>query len=74
MSVEFLLVSYSKDGSKEDRTVLADGNSVGVTNHILMLPAGAYEISLEGDGYVPKTQNVTLNGTSLMRPKVLTFT
>lgn len=70
MSVEFLLVSYSKG----DRTVLADGNSVGVTNHVLMLPADAYEISMEGSGYAPKSQNVVLTGTSIMRPKVITFT
>lgn len=74
MSVEFLLVSYSKNDKPEDRTVLADGNSVGVTNHILMLPADEYEISLEGSGYAPKSQNVTLAGTSIMRPKVITFT
>ena len=74
MSVEYLLVSYSKDGSPEDRTVLADGDSVGVTNHILMLPANDYDISMEGSGYAPKMQSITLAGTSLMRPMVITFT
>ena len=69
MSVEYLLVVF-----KEDRTVLADGDSVGVTNHVLMLPANEYDISLEGDGYAPKSQDVILAGTSIMRPRVVSFT
>lgn len=69
MSVEFLLVVF-----KEDRGVLADDQKVGVTNHTLMLPANEYEITLEGDGYAPPSQDVVLAGTSIMRPKVITFT
>jgi hypothetical protein len=69
MSVEYLLVSY-----KEDRDVLADGDRVGVTNHTIMLPANQYIITLSGDGYAPPDQTVVLSGTSIVRPKVITFT
>ena len=69
MTVEYLLVVY-----KEDRDVLADDNRVGVTNHTLMLPADEYIITLSGDGYAPPSQDVVLAGTSIMRPKVVTFT
>jgi PEGA domain-containing protein len=69
MSVQYLLVVY-----KGDRTVLADGDSVGVTNHTLMLPANEYVITLQGGGYAPKSQDVVLSGTSLPCPKVVVFT
>jgi hypothetical protein len=68
MSVEYLLVVF-----KDDCGVLADGQKVGVTNHTLMLPANEYEIALEGGGDVPPSQDVVLAGTSIMRPKVITF-
>ena len=69
MSIEFMLVTY-----KEKRTVLADGDPVGVTNHTLMLPANEYTIKLDGDGYAPPEQDVVLAGTSVVQPKVVTFT
>jgi hypothetical protein len=69
MSVQFLLVAFA-----EDRAVLANGDRVGIANHVLMLPANEYEISLEGDGYEPKSQSVILSGTSIVRPKLVTFT
>jgi hypothetical protein len=69
VSVEYLLVSY-----KEDRDVLADGDRVGVTNHTILLPANEYVITLSGDGYEPPSQDVVLAGTSIMRPKVISFT
>lgn len=69
MSVEYLLVVFS-----EKRTVLADGEPVGVTNHVLLMPANEYVITLEGEGYAPASQDVVVAGTSIMRPKVVTFT
>jgi hypothetical protein len=69
MSVEYLLVSYT-----DDRDVLADGDRVGVTNHTILLPADEYIITLSGDGYAPPNQTVVVAGTSIMRPKVITFT
>ena len=69
MSIEYLLVSF-----REGRGVLADGDPVGVTNHILMLPADEYEITLSGDGYQPASQTVLLAGTSIVRPKLVAFT
>ena len=68
MNIEFLLVTFS-----EDRTVLADGDRVGVTNHILMLPANEYTISIEGGGTDPASQDVILAGTSAVRPRVVHF-
>jgi hypothetical protein len=68
MSIEYLLVAFP-----QDRAVLADGDKVGVTNHILMLPANEYEITLDGGGCMPLSQDVTLTGTSVVRPKVINF-
>jgi len=68
MSIEFLLVTFS-----EKRVVRADGDPVGITNHILMMPADEYEITLEGEGYAPPSRDVVLAGTSIMRPKVIAF-
>ncbi len=69
MSIQFLLVNYS-----EDRTVLADGQSVGVTNHTIMLPSDEYTISLAGaKDYSPDSQDVALTGTSVMKPRVVLF-
>lgn len=70
MSVEYLHVVYKK-GSL---TVLADGDPVGVTNHTLMLPAGEYDVTLDGTGYAPTDQSVTLTDTSIMSPEIITFT
>lgn len=68
MAIQFLLVNFA-----ESRTVLADGSAVGVTNHILMLPADEYEISLDGGGYTPASQTIALDGTSMVRPLVIAF-
>lgn len=69
MSIQYLLVTFS-----EQRGVLADGAMVGVTNHILMLPANEYQISLDGAGYSPASQDVPLDGTSVVKPLVVAFT
>jgi len=68
MSVEFLLVVFP-----EERAVLADGDKVGFTNHILMLPTNEYDITLDGTGYTPTTQDVNLAGTTVVRPMVVSF-
>lgn len=68
MSLEFMLVTFP-----EDRTVQANGNSVGVTNHTLMLPADEYIVTLSGGGYAPASQDVALVGTSVMKPRVVVF-
>lgn len=68
MAIQFLLVTFP-----EARAVLADGNGVGFTNHILMLPGDEYEISLEGGGCDPATQMIALGGTSLIKPMVIAF-
>jgi hypothetical protein len=68
VSIEYLLVKAA-----DQRSVLADGEKVGVTNHIMMLPADEYTITLEGSGYTPAQQDVVLAGTSVIRPAVLVF-
>jgi len=68
MSLEYLLVVFP-----EERAVLADGDRVGFTNHILMLPANEYDITLDGGGYKPKSKPITLAGTSVVRPMVVSF-
>ena len=68
MSIQYLLVTFA-----EDRTVLADGLSVGVTNHTIMLPANEYTISLSGSGFKPASQEAVLNRTSVMKPLVISF-
>ncbi len=70
MSIEFLLVTYPADGIN----VLADGDIVGVTNHMLMLPSDSYAISLSDAAAKPSSQQVVLAGTSAVRPQVLAFT
>ncbi len=69
MSLEYLLVSFS-----ETRNVLADGVPVGITNRIILIAAGVYAITLDGNPTAPPSQNVTLNGTSVATPCVLHFT
>ena len=69
MAIQYLLVTFG-----EQRSVLADGAAVGVTNHILLLPADEYQISLDGTGYLPASQDVALDGTSMVRPLVVAFT
>jgi len=68
MSLEFLLVVFPGT-----RSVLADGDPVGVTNHTLMLPANEYAITLDGAATTPTSHDVVLAGTSVMRPKVVSF-
>ncbi len=68
MSLEYLLVVFP-----EQRAVLADDDAVGVTNHTLMLPANEYTIKLDGAPTQPESQDVILAGTSVVRPKVVTF-
>ena len=69
MAIEYLLVTYP-----DQRSVLADGSPVGVTNHTLMLPSGEYIITLDGSGYKPASQDIVLSGTSIVKPMVIAFT
>ena len=69
MSIQYLLVNFTGD-----RTVLANGLSVGVTNHTLMLPSDEYTITLSGSGYSPASQDAVLTGTSIIKPLILSFT
>jgi hypothetical protein len=55
------------------RDVLTDGNVVGKTNRVLLLPADEYMVSLSGTGYSPAEQDVVLAGTSAQNPKTVAF-
>jgi hypothetical protein len=67
MSIEYLLVSCPTDCA-----VFADGNGVGFTNHVLMLPADEYMITIDKTP-APPGQDVVLAATSIVRPKVISF-
>ena len=69
MSIQYLLVSFP-----DQCNVLADGSAVGVTNHVLMLPADEYQITLSSSSYFPSSQDIALVGTSLVKPLVVAFT
>ena len=68
MAIQYLLVTFH-----EQRSVLADGVAVGFTNHTLLLPGDEYQISLDGSGYSPASQDVVLGGTSIVQPMVVAF-
>jgi len=68
VGVEYLLVVFP-----EKRAVLADDDEVGFTNHTLMLPANEYTITLTGGGSKPASIDVVLNGTSVVKPRVISF-
>ena len=69
MSLEYLLVVFPD----QTRAVLADGDPVGVTNHTLILPANEYTITVDGAATQPPSHDVLLAGTSVVRPKVVSF-
>ena len=69
MAIEFLLVHFP-----QQRTVLADDDAVGFTNHLMLLPPDAYRIALDGEGYEPAFRDVQLSGTSAVRPLIIVFT
>lgn len=68
MATQYLLVRFP-----EDRDVLADGISVGIANHTLMLPGDEYEITIDGNACAPASQVIALAGTSNSKPMVITF-
>lgn len=68
MSIEYLLVVCPTECA-----VMADGNGVGFTNHVLMLPADEYTITVDAPGTLPASLDVVLSGTSIVRPKVVSF-
>jgi hypothetical protein len=69
VSIEFLLVTYPADVA-----VRADGNGVGFTNHVLMLPSDEYVVTVDDPAAKPPNQDVVLSGTSLVKPMVVAFT
>lgn len=69
MAMQYLLVTFP-----EQRVVLADGTGVGLTNHTMLLPGDEYEITLEGAGCEPASQQIALAGTSIVKPLVIAFT
>lgn len=68
---QFLIAKFDQT---PDRTVLANGHPIGVTNHMLLLSAGVYDISLSGSDYTPAKQTITLANTTAHRPAIVVFT
>ena len=68
---QFLIVKFDQT---PERTVLANGHPVGVTNHMMLLSSGIYDITLSGTGYTPTHQKITLTNTTAHRPKIVIFT
>lgn len=68
MAMQYLLVTFPQECA-----VYADGCGVGTTNRVLMLPAGEYEITLDGGACTPFSQDTVLNGTSLANPLEIKF-
>ena len=68
MAIQFLKVDFP-----EERAVLANGNTVGLTGATLMLPPDEYQITLQGGGCEPASQTIVLNGTRIDSPMVITF-
>jgi hypothetical protein len=68
MNLEYLLVMFNGH-----RTVMADGTPIGVTNHVLMLPPGGYDITLDGAATTPADKQIDLLGTSIVRPMTVVF-
>jgi hypothetical protein len=67
---QFLIAKFDQT---PDRTVLANGHAVGITNHMLLLSPGVYEITLSGTGYTPTAQTITLANTTAHRPMIVVF-
>jgi hypothetical protein len=68
--MEWLKVTFDP---KDIRRVLADGDDIGPTEAVLMLPAGDYEITLSGHGYTPPQWSGPINGTTAENPQVIVF-
>ena len=69
MSIEYLLVVHP-----DECPVRADGAGVGFTNHVLLLPADEYTITVDAAApTVPTSRDIVLSGTSLVRPMVVSF-
>jgi hypothetical protein len=68
---QFLIAKFDQT---PDRTVFANGTPVGVTNHMMLLSAGVFDITLDGSGYTPTTQSITLANTTAHRPAIVVFT
>lgn len=65
--MEYLLVKF-----REKRDVFIDGNKRGSTNEVIELEAGTYTITLS-PGYTPDKQDVSLQKTAELAPKVVQF-
>jgi len=66
---EFLKVSFP-----EPRDVLINGEINGITNKVLELDRGGYEVSLAPPpDFTPEQQSVDLHDTSILTPKEIEF-
>ena len=69
MATEYLVVRFSKK-----RSVLVNGEMMGMTNTKLELEGGAYEITLgPPQDFQPALKSIDLTGTSSLDPMTVTF-
>jgi hypothetical protein len=68
MALEYLLVTFP-----DKKSVQADDNDVGFTNHTILLPADTYTITVDNGKCVPGNREITLIGTSSAKPMEIAF-
>lgn len=69
--MEYLRVTFDPT---DIRDVIANGNIIGKTEDLLMLPTNFYHLRLSGVGYKPPEQKANVNGTTPEHPIVIVFT
>ena len=68
--MEYIRVTFNP---YDIRQVIANGNPIGQTETVLMLPTNFYHIRLSGACYKPTEQQVNVNGTLPNTPLVIAF-
>jgi hypothetical protein len=68
--MEFIQVKFDPS---DIRDVVANGNVIGKTEAVLMLPTDFYEITLSGSGYAPPEWKGLISGTLATQPMNIRF-
>jgi hypothetical protein len=68
--MEYIKVTFDP---RDIRDVLANGNRVGATEKVLMVPTNFYTITLSGAGYAPPSWKGLVDGTLPTAPLVIAF-
>jgi hypothetical protein len=68
--MEYIKVTFDP---RDIRDVLANGNRIGATEKVLMVPTNFYTITLSGEGYTPPSWKGLVDGTLPTAPLVIVF-